>query len=117
MEEQFKFKIRTFLYYLLVEPFTEKITLPNPSTICWISIFLSLIFKIFWLLWISIILGVFFYIYKEFKSGEYIHWYRERKMKSFNDIKKKLKKEKKEKIENINKNLPTSLVVEKTKDI
>lgn len=100
MEPVTKFKLTTFLKYLLLEPWTEKFTLPNPNTICWALILLSLMFRNIIMLWISIILGLFFYFYREYKSGKYISWYRQRKMSSWNEVKKKIRREKKEKLIN-----------------
>lgn len=94
MEEKTKFKIRTFLYYLLAEPWTEKISLPNFSSLVWISILISAMSKNVILLWISIFIGIIFYMIKEYKSGKFIHWYRIYK-------KQKISKEKEENLKEL----------------
>ena len=102
MEQQTKFKFKTFLYYLLVEPWTERFTLPNFRTIAWILIIVSLVIKSTFLLIISIMIGLISYLTYEFKSGKYIHWYRQRKYKGYKNAlkevreKRKHEKEKKE---------------------
>lgn len=93
MEEGTKFRIRTFLYYLVVEPFTEKVSLPNFSSIIWILILISVILKIPILLFISIIAGVIFYGIKEYKSGKFIYWYKMKKYKKYKKDKKSQKLE------------------------
>ena len=73
-----KFKIKTYLKYLAISPWTDKFSIPNFSTIIWILIILSIILKIQYLLFISIFFGVINYLIKEYKSGKFMHWHRQR---------------------------------------
>ncbi len=95
MNNEFKFKIKAYIYYLLVEPWTTKVSFPNFRTITWVLIVLSLIFRLEVLLIISVIVGVIFYLVYEFKSGKFIYWYRQRKYKGYKDAIKKVRREKK----------------------
>ena len=97
-----KFKIKTFLYYLIVEPWTEKVSLPNFRTIAWIFILVALFFRIRVLLLISILVGIISYMAQEFKSGKYIYWYRQRKFREQREALKKVRAEKKDKEKNNN---------------
>jgi hypothetical protein len=83
MKQETKFKLKTYLLYLILEPWSERVTLPNFSTIVWILILLSIIFKVVILLWISIIFGIIFSVIKEWKSGKFIYWYRMKKYKNY----------------------------------
>lgn len=89
MDEKIKFRLKTFFYYLVMEPWTEKFSFPNLGTIFWIMILIFLALRKPLLLWISIIIEILLYGIKEYKSGKYIHWYRQKRNE-------KLKKEKKE---------------------
>lgn len=95
MEPKTKFKIRTFLYYLIVEPWTENVSLPNFRSVFWVLILIALFFRLGTLLLISIILGLIFHLAYEFRSGKFIYWYRQRKFKEQREALKKVKEEKK----------------------
>lgn len=95
MKPETKFRIRTYLYYLLVEPFTEKVNFPNTRTLSWIILLLGFFLKITPLFFLGIISGVFSYLYWEYKSGKYIYWYRNRKFKEQREALKKIREEKK----------------------
>ena len=79
MDAKNKFRLRTFLYYLMVEPWSEKVSLPNFRTLNIILLCLSLLYKWKWVMFISLFLTVLFHLISEYKSGKHIHWYRERK--------------------------------------
>ncbi len=93
MEPKTKFKLRTFLYYLVVEPWTEKISLPNFRSVSWVLIFIAVFFRFRYLLLISIILGLTFHLISEFRSGKYVYWYRNRKFKEQKEALKKIREE------------------------
>lgn len=95
-----RFKLKTFIYYLLVEPWTEKITMPNTRTAAWIVIFLGLFLKIKLLLLLGLTSGLLSYLFYEYKNGKYIYWYRNRKFKDQKAALKKVREEKRNKIEN-----------------
>jgi len=94
MNLQFKFKLKTYLYYLVFEPWTSKLSLPNFRTMAWILIVVALVFRSKSLLIISIIVGVIFYLVHEFKSGKYMYWYRQQKYKEQKDALRKIREEK-----------------------
>ena len=94
MESKTKFKIKTFLYYLAVEPWTEKMPLPNFRSVFWILILIALFFRLGTLLLISIILGLVSHLVYEFRSGKFIYWYRQRKFREQKEALKKIKEEK-----------------------
>lgn len=91
MDPKQKFKFKAFLTYLVIEPWTEKISLPNFSSLIWIVIIVSLIIRNILLLWISILIGIIFNAIKEYKSGKFIYWYRNRN-KDYSKSKEALKK-------------------------
>jgi len=93
MDPKTKFKIKTFLYYLVVEPWTEKVSLPNFRSVFWILILIALLFRLETLLLISIILSLVSHLVYEFRSGKFIYWYRQRK---FKEQKEALKKDREE---------------------
>jgi hypothetical protein len=70
-------RIKIFLINQLLEPWTEKISLPNSRTIFFILILIFSILKNWTFLLISIAGDFLFYEIHLFKSGEYIHWYRD----------------------------------------
>lgn len=95
MEPKTKFKLKAFFYYLIVEPWTEKVQMPNLRTIIWISIFFSFFFKLKVLLFGSLFLGVIFHLISEFKSGRFIYWYRQRKFREQREALKRVRNLKK----------------------
>ena len=95
MDSKTKFKVKTFLYYLVVEPWTEKVSLPNFRSVFWILILISLFLRLGTLLLVSIILGLISHLVYEFKSGKFIYWYRQRKFKEQREALKKIKEERK----------------------
>ena len=99
MEPKTKFKLRTYFYYLLVEPWTEKVTLPNLRTVVWIIIIVSAFLRITLLLLASVVVGAIIHLIQEYKSGKHIYWYRQRKFKEQREALKKVREEKKEKNE------------------
>lgn len=103
MEAEKKFRIKTYIKYLLISPFTEKVSLPNPRTILWIAIFISLLFRWGSALVIFLIIQVILYLYHEYESGVAVYWYRNRKYKESRDAIKKVREERKEKQEDLNK--------------
>ena len=94
MESKTKFKVKTFLYYLVVEPWTEKVSLPNFKSVFWILILIALLFRLETLLLISIILSLVYHLVYEFRSGKFIYWYRQKKFKEQREALKKIKEEK-----------------------
>ena len=83
MKSKTKFKIKTYIYYLIIEPWTNKVYLPNFQTINWVLIFIAVFLRNRLMLIVFIISGVFFYLMNEFKSGKYVYWYRQRKYKKY----------------------------------
>ena len=94
-----KFKLKTFLIYILLEPWTTKVSIPNLRTLPWIFIIISLILEKPLLLWISIIFGILIHGIYEYKSGKFIYWYRQRKFRERNEALKKLREERKKREE------------------
>ncbi len=89
------FKLKTFLIYILIEPWTTKFSIPNLRTLSWIFIIISLILeKPLWL-WISIIFGILIHGIYEYKSGKFIYWYRQRKFRERNEALKKVREKRK----------------------
>ncbi len=97
MKPETKFKLKVYLYYLVVEPWTEKVALPNMRTVIWILIILAFIYKLDYLFFPLIIIGAVLYLAHEFKSGRFIYWYRQRKYseqrKALKEIRQKKKSE------------------------
>ena len=79
MRPETKFKLKTYIYYLVMEPWTENVSLPNMRTIIWVLITIALIFRWRILFFILIPIGVILYLMNEYKSGRFIYWYRQRK--------------------------------------
>jgi hypothetical protein len=97
MEPRNKFRLKTFLYYILLEPWTEKLTLPNFRTLNTVLLCISLLYK--WRVGILISIGllVVLQLIDEWKKGDYIYWYRNRKgYGNYKEIIKKVKEEKKQ---------------------
>ena len=80
LEPKEKFKLKTYIKYLLVEPWVNPFR-PNLRTVVWILIFVSLFFRWNVVLLISLIVGVILYLKSEYKSGKYIYWLRQRDYK------------------------------------
>ena len=97
MDPQYKFKLKTYLYYLFIEPWTDKISLPNFRTLAWVLILVAVFFRLRILLLFSIVFGVLIHLILEFKSGKYIYWYRQRKFKEQREALKKVKEERRNK--------------------
>ncbi len=95
-KEKFKFKLKVFLIYLLEWNFTEK-TFPNLNTISLIALFVSLLIRNLTFTWISLGVWIICYGIKEWKSGEFVYWYKQRKYKKRNEALKKVREEKKKK--------------------
>lgn len=93
-----KYKLKTFIYYLLVEPWTENITMPNTRTAVWIIIFFGVITNTRSLIFLGFIAGVLSYLFYEYKNGRYIYWYRNRKFKDHKDAIRKVREERKNKL-------------------
>lgn len=102
MEPQYKFKLKTYIYYLFIEPWTDKISFPNFRTLAWVFILIAVFFRLRELLIISIVFGVLVYLIQEFKSGRHIYWYRQRKFKEQREALKKVREERRNKQENGN---------------
>jgi hypothetical protein len=86
-----KFRLKIYLLYLVVEPWTSELSLPNLRTISWTLIFISLFLKIFWLQLTLLIMGLLLYLFYEFKQGQYLGWYRQRKFKEKHEALKKVR--------------------------
>ncbi len=98
MKPETKFKLKVYLYYLIMEPWTEDISLPNTRTIIWVLIFIAFFTKSEILLFLFIIIGLIFYLMHEFKRGKFIYWYRQRMYKNKGDALKKVREERKNEI-------------------
>lgn len=97
MDPQYKFKLKTYLFYLLVEPWSENISLPNFRTIAWLLILAAIFFRLRILLLVSIIFGIIVHLVREFKSGKYVYWYRQRKFREQREAIKKVREERRNK--------------------
>jgi len=73
---KFKFKLKTYLKYLVLEPVFGRFELPNFRTINWAVMIFSLIIRWRLGLLITIPLAFIFYMLGEWKSGKAINWYR-----------------------------------------
>lgn len=102
MKPEYKFRMKTYLYYLIVEPWTTKFHLPNLRTLTWIFIVISFLLKKPILLFISIGLGVVLHAVNEYKSGKHIYWYKQRKYKERDEALKKIREERKRRVEEQN---------------
>lgn len=89
MDDTLKFKLRAFVYYLVVEPWIEKVVQPSLRTASWILIFSGWLFHLAYLFFGGILALAISYIIKEYKSGKFIYWYRQRLYKKTKDEKKK----------------------------
>jgi len=78
-----KFQIKTYLKFLAVSPWTEKVSLPNLRTLVWVSIIVSLVFKLKLVLFVSIGIAIAQYLWNEYKSGYHIHWEKNRRYKKY----------------------------------
>lgn len=94
----FFWKLKQFLKYITIEIWITNFTFPNVKTISWIFIFISAFSRNFNLIWISLGIGLIVYLINEFKSGQFIYLMRNKKYKEFYYIKKKIKKERKNKL-------------------
>ena len=81
------FKAKTFLYYLIVEPWTEKVSLPNFRSLLWALILMASIYRLTYLLFISLGIGIVLHLVYEYKSGKFIYWYRKYQKKKYGVIK------------------------------
>jgi len=95
MKPEIKFKLKTYFYYLIMEPWTEKVSLPNFRTIALILICFSLFYRIRILLLISVVALVVLHAINEYKSGRYIYWYRQRKYGEQREALRKIREERK----------------------
>lgn len=77
-----KFRIKAFITYLFIEPWTSKVSLPNLRSISWGLIFASLFFRNRVLTISLMILGLVIYLFYEYQTGRYIYWYRMRMYKN-----------------------------------
>lgn len=76
---KWKWKVRAFIVYILLEPWFSKISFPNLRMLNWIAIILSIfVFKSLVLFGIFVTIGIIFHIYGEWKSGNFIYWLRMR---------------------------------------
>ena len=73
---EFKFKLKTYLKYLVLEPIFGKFEMPNLRTINFILMFFSLLLRWRLGLLITIPLAIIFHMIREWKSGKAINWYR-----------------------------------------
>lgn len=89
MKEKTKARLKIFFLNQALEQFTGKYPLPNMRTVFLILMFISALIRNWTFLLISVIGEIIFYEINLYKSGEYIHWYRE--------WQKKLNKKRKEK--------------------
>lgn len=76
IDEKFKFKLKTYLKFLIIEPWVTKFQMPNLRTINFIVLFLSAFFRWRIALFITIFLAIIFHMIGELKSGTPINWYR-----------------------------------------
>ncbi len=97
MNKEKTFRIKTYLKYLVLSPFTEKYSLPNTRTILWIAIFLSLLFRWVSALFIFLIMQAILYLFYEYRSGKAIYWYRQRTFKEQREALKKVREKRKQK--------------------
>ncbi len=102
MKPETKFKLKTYMYYLILEPWSEKFSLPNLTTTIWILILVASLLKLEVFLLFLIILGSVVYLVREFKSGKFVYWYKQRKYKEQRIALKKIKEKKKKEEEKCN---------------
>ncbi len=95
MKPETKFKFKVYLIYLFLEPWTEKFSLPNIRTTIWILIIIAFSLKLRIFLLPLIIIGVILYLIREFKSGKFIYWYKQRKYKEQRKALKEVRENKK----------------------
>ena len=95
MDEKEKFRIKTYLKYLLISPWQTKVNMPNFRTAIWILIIISFVFRLRLILFITLGIAVIQYLWCEYKSGKHIHWYRMRMYREQKDALKKVREERK----------------------
>lgn len=95
MNEEKKFRLKAFVKYLFIEPWTESISLPNFRTLNTVFLLFALLYRWEIGIFISIILLVILQLINEYKQGRYIYWYRSRKYKDYQEAIKKVREEKK----------------------
>jgi hypothetical protein len=98
MNEEKKFRLRAFVKYLFIEPWTESISLPNFRTLNTVFLCFALLYRWKVGILISIILLVLLQLINEYKQGKYIYWYRSRKYKDYQEALKKVRDERKKKL-------------------
>lgn len=76
IDEKFKFKLKTYIKYLFIEPWVSQFQMPNLRTVNWVLIILGLWFRWKIVILITIPLAILFHMYGEWKSGAHINWYR-----------------------------------------
>lgn len=91
MKPETKFKIKTYLYYLVIEPWVTKISLPNFQTVSMFLLFFSILYRAQPWMFIFFTSTVLLYFINEFKSGKYVYWYRQRQFKRAKKLIKKNK--------------------------
>jgi hypothetical protein len=92
---ELKFKIYTFIKYLLIEPWSTKVSLPNYRTLNWILLYFAVFFRYKWLMIILLITGLMFHLIEEWRSQRYIDWYRSKKYINRKEALKKVREERK----------------------
>ena len=95
IDSETRFKLKTYLYYLAVEPFTERFNFPNTRTVSWGIVIVGALFRIDLLLFVGLVGGLCSHLYWEYKSGRYLSWYRNRKFKEQREALKKVREERK----------------------
>lgn len=93
--KDFFFKIKVYLYYLVVEPWTSQVRIPNLRSLSWVFIFIAFLFRNFIIEMSFATLGVLLYLIYEFKEGKYLYWYRSRKYKEHREALKKVREHRK----------------------
>lgn len=91
-----KHHLKVFFKYLFLEPFTEKVSLPNIRTIFWILSIVFLLTGIYSLLLISLFIGLILHAVREYKSGKHMQWYRNRNYPEFKEAMRKIRERKRQ---------------------
>ena len=99
MDKEKAFRLKTYVKYILITPWTSNVSLPNSRTILWIAIFVSLLFRWGSSLIVFLIIQLILYLYHEYKSGIAVYWYRQKKYKESKEALKKVREERKKKKE------------------
>ncbi len=94
MKEEIKFKLKAFLYYIFIQPLISKYYIFNLSYISWFLIFLSLLFKQKLISTILILVAIMLYLIKEYKDGNYIYWYRNKKYPQYKEALMRVREQK-----------------------